>query len=73
MARFIRFTVQQSPASGPDQHFLNLDHVAKAVYQPVDASLTLILASAAPGVRGSVVRLTGQEAQDALRILGEVT
>lgn len=71
MARFVKFTHKKNTPSGEETFvYVNVEHVAKAVFDPSSGNLTLVLTAGIPHAEeGSLFILSGKEASDALEVI----
>ncbi len=72
MARFVKYTQTTPTASGDKQAFVyvNVEHVAKAIFNPETGELTLIFTAGIPTAdQGTIAVLKGTEATEALEVI----
>lgn len=72
MARFVKYTQTTQTASGKKESFvyINVEHVAKATFNPESGDLTLMFSAGIALADGETMAvLKGQEAAEALDVI----
>ena len=72
MARFVKYTQTTQTAAGVRESFvyINVEHVAKAVFDPASGDLTLMFSAGVAAADNEMIAvLKGKEATDALEVI----